>query len=34
MDEWTGEPDHEQIDMIKSALETTIPEVLEGLRKI
>ena len=34
MDEWTGEPDHEQIDMIKSAVKATIPEVLEGLKKI
>ena len=34
MNEWTGEPDHEQINMIKSALEATIPEVAEGLKKI
>lgn len=34
MNEWTGEPDREQIDMIKKALESTVPGVLDALKRI
>ena len=34
MDEWTGKPDTKQIELIKQALESTIPGVLEELKKM
>lgn len=34
MDEWTGKPDEMQIDLIKKALESTVPGVIEELKKL
>jgi N-formylglutamate deformylase len=34
MDEWTGEPDHKTIGMLREALKTTVPGVLEELEKL
>lgn len=34
MDEWTGKPDTKQIELIKQALESTLPGVLEELKKM
>lgn len=34
MDEWTGKPDNEQIEEIRSALQSTVPGVLEELKKL
>jgi N-formylglutamate amidohydrolase len=32
MNEWTGEPDHQKIDMIAQALNSVVPEVLDALK--
>jgi len=34
MNEWSGEPDPAQIKEIGRALESTIPFVLEGIKKM
>jgi len=34
MDEWTGEPDKRQIEAIRQSLASTVPGVLEELRKL
>lgn len=34
MDEWIGKPDTKQIDLIKQAIESTVPGVLEELKKM
>lgn len=34
MDEWTGEPDKTQVEAIRQALASTVPGVLEELRKL
>jgi hypothetical protein len=34
MDEWSGEPDQEQLNMIRLALQSTIPGVLEEMNKL
>jgi hypothetical protein len=34
MDEWTGEPDHAQVEAIRLALQSTVPGVLEELEKL
>jgi N-formylglutamate deformylase len=34
MDEWTGEPDRAQLEAIRLALQSTVPGVLEELRKL
>jgi len=34
MDEWTGEPDEEQVQEIKRALEHTTRPVLEALAQV
>jgi N-formylglutamate amidohydrolase len=34
MDEWTGEPDNQQIEEIQLALKSTVPGVLEELKKL
>ena len=34
MDEWSGEPDHRQLNEILLALKSTVPGVLEELEKL
>ena len=34
MDEWTGEPDRRQVEVIHAALESTVPGVLEVLQQV
>jgi hypothetical protein len=34
MDEWTGEPDEQQVEAIGAALRSTVPVVLEALEKL
>ena len=34
MDEWSGKPDHEQIENIRSALLSTVPGLQEELKKM
>jgi N-formylglutamate deformylase len=34
MDEWTGVPDHVQLEAIANALQSTVPGILEELKKI
>lgn len=34
MDEWTGKPDQKQVQLIKNALKSTIPPVMESFNKI
>jgi len=34
MDEWTGEPDHQQLKAIQEALESVVPGALEELEKL
>lgn len=34
MDEWTGIPDHSQLKEIELALQSTVPGMLEELKKL
>ena len=34
MNEWTGKPDRKQINMIKKALKSTVPRVLDALKRM